>query len=78
MFGGCCFHMCEEAEVTGNHCGAALVCVSAKHFTVGPKMAGMRVVSASWQGPLDYHHHPPTKRLLFDSIPFYLTEHRRI
>lgn len=26
--------------------------MSAKHFTVGPKMAEMRVVSPSWQGPL--------------------------
>lgn len=42
----------EEAEATENHCRAAFVCVSAKHFTVGPKMAEMRVVSRLWQGPL--------------------------
>lgn len=42
----------EEAEVTVTGCRAAFVCVSAKHFTVGPKMAEMRVVSPSWQGPL--------------------------
>lgn len=42
----------EEAEAPENQCRAAFVCVSAKHFTVGPKMAEMRVVSPSWQGPL--------------------------
>lgn len=39
--------------MTVNHCSAAFACASAKHFTVGPKMAGMRVVSPSWQGLFD-------------------------